>query len=137
MKFLTIIVRVLLSITYLWVVADRLSLLGPVGTAGVVWGDFDTFLNYTASLNPWFPREFSNILGYIATVLEVILGFFFLFGLRLKETSIVSVLLLMSFIVSMTFSLGLMQALDFIIFTVVITAASLFIYFMAAKAQPH
>ncbi|MFG1499400.1 MauE/DoxX family redox-associated membrane protein [Halobacteriovorax sp. XZX-3] len=115
-----LISRYLLAITYLWVVADRLSLLGPAGNMGVVWGDFDTFLSYTASLNPWFPKKVSYFFGYIVTIVEVLLAVFFIFNVRLKETFLASFILLVTFTFSMIFSVGFEQAYDFIIFTVIL-----------------
>jgi uncharacterized membrane protein YphA (DoxX/SURF4 family) len=79
-----IFIRVFLGLMYLWVVADRLGILGPVGNLGVVWGNFDSFLEYTATLNPWFPRVVSDILGYFVTFLEVVLGVLLVSGIRLK-----------------------------------------------------
>lgn len=127
-KYTFILTRALLAITFLWVVADRLSLLGPAGNNGVVWGNFETFLEYTATLNPWFPRGLSDVLGYFVTILEVILAVFLIVGIRVKESSIVCIALLITFTLSMTFSIGIKEALDFIIFTIVLTAASLYIY---------
>ncbi|OIQ19561.1 MAG: hypothetical protein BM556_03490 [Bacteriovorax sp. MedPE-SWde] len=127
-KYTFILTRALLAIIFLWVVADRLSLLGPAGNNGVVWGNFETFLEYTATLNPWFPRGLSDVLGYLITILEVILAVFLIVGIRMKETSIVCIALLITFTLSMTFSIGIKEALDFIIFTIVLTAASLYIY---------
>jgi len=118
LSFITI--RILLAVTFLWVVADRISLLGPAGNMGVVWGDFDTFLNYTATLNPWFPRGLSDVLGYVVTILEVVLAILLLSGIRLKEASLGTMALLLVFIFSMTLSLGVTAAFDFILFTIVL-----------------
>lgn len=120
LKKALLVIRYLLAITYLWGVADRLSLLGPAGNMGVVWGDFDTFLSYTASLTPWFPESISYFFGYIVTIVEVLLAVFFIFNVRLKETFLASFLLLITFTFSMIFSVGFEMAYDFIIFTVVL-----------------
>lgn len=122
------LIRFTLASIYLWVVADRLGFLGPAGNIGVVWGNFDKFLDYTATLNPWFPRKLSDIFGYLATFSEITLAFFLLFGIRLKETSLTSLALLMIFVLSLTFSLGFEQAGGFILFTVVLALASAFLY---------
>lgn len=117
---MVLVFRYLLAITYLWVVADRLGILGPIGTMGVVWGDFSTFLDYTATLNPWFPKNISYFLGYSVTILEIVLAILFIFGLKVKETFLTSFLLLCVFTLSMLFSVGFNQAYDFIIFTVIL-----------------
>jgi len=130
-----LVTRFTIAFTYLWVVADRLSFLGPAGEMGVVWGNFESFLEYTASLNPWFPRSISDILGYIVTVLEVILALLLISGIRLKETSLISLLLLVVFTLSMTFSIGFINAIDFIAFTLVLAAASGFIFVESLKGK--
>ncbi|SEA40443.1 hypothetical protein [Alkalimonas amylolytica] len=123
-----IFISVFLGVMYLWVVADRLGLLGPVGNLGVVWGDFDNFLEYTATLNPWFPRVVSDILGYLVTFLEIVLGVFLLAGIRIKEAALASLSLLLVFLLSMLFSIGFKEAFDYIAFTLVVAAASALLY---------
>jgi hypothetical protein len=121
-------IRILLAITFLWVVADRLSLLGPAGNTGVVWGNFENFLDYTATLNPWFPRALSDFLGYLVTIVEVLLAVLLVSGIRLKEASLTSFALLNVFILSMIFSIGFKESFDFIVFTVILAIASVLIY---------
>ncbi len=125
---LILISRLFLAMVYLWVVADRLGFLGKVGNTGVVWGDFDTFLDYTATLNPWFSRGLSNILGYFVTIIEVVFSVLFLLKIRLKETALASFSILSIFTISMIFSLGITEGLEFILFTVVLMVISWFIY---------
>ncbi|EQC48729.1 DoxX family protein [Bacteriovorax sp. BSW11_IV] len=124
-------IRMTLAITYFWVVADRLGFLGPAGNVGVVWGDFDKFLEYTATLNPWFPRGLSDFLGYVVTIVEVILGILLISNNFIKYASLASVLLLIIFTLSMTFSLGITEAYDFIIFTVILGIGSGILYKMS------
>ncbi|UAL46026.1 hypothetical protein K7887_13900 [Sutcliffiella horikoshii] len=129
-------IRIFLGLMYLWVVADRLGILGPVGNLGVVWGNFDHFLEYTATLNPWFPRIVSDILGYFVTFLEVVLGVLLVSGIRLKEAALASLAQLLVFLLSMTFSIGFKEAFDYIVFTVVVAAASALVYKDAKKRRP-
>ncbi|MDD0854336.1 hypothetical protein HBN50_14585 [Halobacteriovorax sp. GB3] len=132
-KNLVIVTRLTLAVIYFWVVADRLGLLGKAGNMGVVWGNFDTFLDYTATLNAWMPRAVSDILGYLATIIEIVLGVLLMTGIRLKEASLVSASLLIVFTLSMVVSLGISSSLDFIIFTLITIAASAFIYFETTR----
>lgn len=120
--------RIILAIIYLWVVADRLSLLGSAGNMGVVWGNFENFLAYTATLNPWFQRGVSDVLGYIVTFLEIVIAVILLSGIRLKEASLASFVLLIIFTLSMIFSVGFTVAYDFIIFTVILAFVSGILY---------
>ncbi|EQC47628.1 MauE/DoxX family redox-associated membrane protein [Bacteriovorax sp. Seq25_V] len=134
-KIFVIVCRFFLATTYLWVIADRLSLLGPAGNMGVVWGNFETFLNYTASITPWFPKQLSYVLGYVATIVELVLAIFFVFNIKLKETFLASFLLLVTFTISMIFSLGFKQAYDFIIFTILLATSNWYIFWRIKKAQ--
>jgi len=131
-----IFIRVFLGLMYLWVVAERLGILGPVGNLGVVWGNFDNFLEYTATLNPWFPRVVSDILGYFVTFLEVVLGVLLVSGIRLKEAALASLALLLVFLLSMIFSIGFKESFDYIVFTVVAAVASALLYREAKKRGP-
>lgn len=128
LKIFSIMSRILLGLTYLWVVGDRLGLLGEAGNMGVVWGNFQSFLDYTATLNPWFPRGLSDFLGYLVTGIEIILGVMFLIGMRLRLVSLASLGLLIIFTLSMLLSLGWSSAYDFIIFTLVLASLSLGIW---------
>lgn len=138
-KYVFISLRILLSVIYLWVVADRIGILGPAGNPGVVWGDFQIFLDYTASLNPWFPRGLSDILGILVTILEVVLAILLTSGYRLKEAAMASCALLLIFTFSMLFSQGFTAAADFIVFTIVLLLFSALILWDKIKGvnQAH
>ncbi|MCR9141885.1 MAG: DoxX family protein [bacterium] len=125
--------RLLLGAVYLWVVADRLGLLGPVGNPGVVWGDFESFLDYTATLNPWFPRQVSDFLGYGATFVELALAFLLIGGIRLRAAALASFGLLLVFAMSLVLAIGLREASGFIVFTIVAAGASLLIFREASR----
>ena len=129
-----LIIRLTLAAIYLWVVADRLSLLGPAGNPGVVWGNFETFLDYTATLNPWFPREISDVLGYLATAIEVLLAVLLIIGFRLDYASLLSFGLLMAFASSLVLAIGPVETAGFVAFTVVAAGAS-FALFREARRK--
>lgn len=118
--------RFSLAGSYLSAVADRFGLWGKSGEPGVVWGNFQAFLDYTQFLNPWAPTQLSNFLGYTATGLEVVLAILFIIGFKLKATSLVSFILLMIFALSMTFTSGIKGAFDYSVFTA--AAASLLLF---------
>jgi hypothetical protein len=50
-RYVTLYLRLALAAAYLSSVADRFGLWG----AGVGWGNFANFLDYTAKLNPFLP----------------------------------------------------------------------------------
>lgn len=125
-------IRILLAMTFFWVIADRMSILGTVETPGVVWGNFESFLNYTAQLNYWMPRILSDILGYVVTLVEFILAVGFLIGKRLKEISLISIFLFITFLLSISFAFGF-EAIDFLIFTFILMLLTLFVYIDTKK----
>src|SRR4029450_11632435 len=47
---------------------------GPFGRAGVMWGDMSHFMPFVATLNPWFPSAVIPLVGWIATLVETVLG---------------------------------------------------------------
>ncbi len=128
----TVFLRYALAASYLSAVADRFGLWGNAGDPGVVWGNFNSFLEYTQFLNPWASASISNFLGYLATGAEVILALLFMSGVKLKLTSLASFSLLMIFALSMTFTSGIKGAFDYSVFT---AAAGSLLLFAQSKAR--
>lgn len=79
--------RYSLAASYLSAVADRFGVWGQAGDSGVVWGNFNSFLEYTQYLNPWAPVALANVLGYIATILEIILPLLLIVGFKVRYAS--------------------------------------------------
>lgn len=125
--FAFLLARFALASSFLSAVADRFGLWGKAGTAGVVWGNFDSFLKYTATLNPWAPTFLSNSLGYLATLLEVVFGVLLLVGFKVRLVSFFSFLLLSVFALSMTFTVGIKSVFDYSVFTAASAALLLFL----------
>ena len=106
-----------LAASFLSAVADRFGIWGPPGGAGVAWGDMTQFLAFTRSLNPWAPVALSNALGWLATVLEVVLPVLLLTGYRLPWSAAAAGALLGTFALSMTFFAGVKAPLDYSVWT--------------------
>jgi len=119
-----------LACGFISAVADRFGLWGPPGASGVVWGDWATFVDYVAVLNPYASPSLVPILGWIATVAEILLGVGLLFGWQLRRVALLSGLLMLSFALAMTYSLGVKAPLDYSVLGV--TAAA----FLLASIQP-
>jgi len=99
---------------YISSVADRSGISG----AGVGWGNFANFLDYTAKLNPFLPLSFIPAIGWIATILETSIAVFLILGFRIRETALVSGSLLIPFAIGMSVGLGVKSPLDYsVIFT--------------------
>ena len=106
LKWSTIFLRISLAAGFLSAVADRFGLWGPPGTPNVAWGAFEPFLAYTKSLLWFVPASLVPVAGWVATVLEIILGIGLLVGTRLAVVALASGVLLSIFGISMTIALG-------------------------------
>lgn len=116
-RWVPVFLRVALAAAFLSAVADRFGLWGPPGSAGVAWGAFAPFLEYTATLNPWAPPALVTPLGWTATAAEVVLGVALLAGYRTRGAAVASGVLLLLFGVGMTVGTGLKSALDASVFS--------------------
>jgi len=101
------------AITLFSAVADRLGIWGPPGTPGVSWGDWDHFLAYSNTLNAYAPAALGNFLAITATALEVLFGLMLLIGFKTKLAAWGTFLLMMAFITSMTFTIGIHPTLSY------------------------
>lgn len=117
MKYAKIALRLSLSASFLSAVADRFGLWGSAGSQGVVWGNYQSFLDYTQFLNPWAPKFLIPYLGGVVTGGEVILAIFLLIGYKLKESAYITCGLLSLFIFGMIITGGIKGPLDYSVFT--------------------
>ena len=132
--YATMFLRLALGLGFLSAVADRFGWWGAPGTPGVAWGNFPKFLEYTAQLNPFVPASLVPALGYIATGAEIVLGLALIVGLRLRETSFASGLLLLAFAFGMIFGVGIKAPFDYSVFTAAAAAFLLFALYQEKSA---
>lgn len=117
MKDLSILaLRLAIGIGLLSAVADRFGFWGNFGDAGVSWGNWDNFIDYTSSLNFNIDKTFANILGTIATIAEILIGVLLIIGYKLKYVAKLSGLLLLTFGLMMSINTKLKYALDYSVF---------------------
>lgn len=116
-RLIKLFLRAALASSFLSAVADRFGVWGPAGKPGVVWGNYEAFLAYTAQVNSFLPAKLSSTLGLAATAAEIILSFLLMIGLRLRETALASGALLLLFAVAMCLSFGPKPPLDYSVFT--------------------
>lgn len=112
----TAFLRAGLAAGFLSAVADRLGIWGRYGMPNIAWGDMGHFLPYVAKLNPWFPAPIIPLVGWIATIAEVVLGVLLLIGLQTRWAARLSGCLLLAFALGMTFGTGVKTALDASVF---------------------
>lgn len=125
LKLSELFLRYSLATCFLSAVADRFGVWGAAGTTGVVWGNFNNFNDYTASLLFYFPSKIIPLFSWSATILEILIALLLILGIKLRLTAFFSALLLLSFIISMTIAFGIKSSFDYSVFTA--CAASLFL----------
>jgi uncharacterized membrane protein YphA (DoxX/SURF4 family) len=116
-RYTLLYVRLALGITFLAAVTDRLGWWGPPGTRNVAWGNFDTFLAYAATLNPYLPTAWIPTVGWGVTLAEVVCGLALIVGFQTRRVAVVSGLLLLAFALGMTVSLGIKAPFNYSVFS--------------------
>lgn len=98
---------VLIGLDFGGAVADRLGALGPPGSGGVSWGGWGPFVTYTARLLPAADRGLVTVAAAAATVVEVTLAVLLLTGWQRRWVGKAAAGLLLVYLVSMAWALGL------------------------------
>src|SRR5260370_21988938 len=73
-RLLTMYARLAIAAGFLSSVADRFGLWGPAGSAKVAWGDWKSFVAYTAVLDLFFSHWGAPILAVVGPIAETTLG---------------------------------------------------------------
>ncbi len=116
-KYFALYLRIALGVAFLSSVADRFGLWGAAGEPNVFWGNFQSFLHYTALLNPYCSSSLIPALGWVVTIAEVLLGMALILGIRIRETAAVSGILLFCFAMGQIAGMGIKVPLDYSVFT--------------------
>jgi len=113
-KYIKLFLRLSLAIGFLSAVADRLGLWHKeVAT----WGNWQNFLDYTQTLNPWFPSATIPTIGFIATALEVIFAICLIVGFKTSLFARLSGYLLLFFAFAMLLTTGIKGVFDYSVLT--------------------
>lgn len=113
-KIVKLFLRLAISFGFLSAVADR---FGFWSNEISVWGNWDSFLQYTALINPWFPNSMIPSIGIIATTAEIVFAICLIIGFKTELFARLSGLLMLLFALSMTFSTGIKGAFDYSVFS--------------------
>lgn len=105
--------RLSISAGFLSAVADRFGMWSKENST---WGDWSSFVEYTQSLNPWVPNALIPTMASAATGAEIIFGLCLIIGFKTELFAKLSGLLLLTFALSMTFSLGIKAGFDYSVF---------------------
>lgn len=127
----TVYLRLALGLGFLSAVGDRFGLWGASGSPLVAWGNFHNFLVYTAKVNPWFPAGWAPLVGWIATVCEIVVGIGLIAGIYTRILAFLGGWLTLAFALGMAFGLGIKAPLNYSVFAV--SAGS----FLLACAAPY
>jgi len=114
MKIIKLFLRLAIAIGFLSAVADRFGMWSKEISA---WGNWDSFLAYTQLLNPWIPNSLIPTMGILATGAEITFAIFLIIGYKTELFAKLSGFLLLTFALSMTFTIGLKSAFDYSVFS--------------------
>ncbi|TFG73187.1 MAG: DoxX family protein, partial [Flavobacteriales bacterium] len=109
-KIIKLFLRISISFGFLSAVADRFGFWGQEVSA---WGNWNSFLTYTALINPWLPASMISTIGILATTAETVFAVCLLIGYKTEFFARLSGILLMIFGLAMTFSVGIKPVLDY------------------------
>ena len=109
--------RLALGTSFLSAVADRFGLWGVYGQPNVSWGNFARFVDYTAKVNSYLPSSMIPSAAIIATIAEVLFGLLLIVGWKTRIVAVLSGVLLITFALAMTISLGVKAPLNYSVFS--------------------
>jgi len=112
-RYIKLFLRLALASSFLSAVADRFG-AWPENVSA--WGNWQSFVAYTAILNPWSPDPMVPWLAMAATLAETLLACCLLIGFKTEWAARISGVLLLIFALSMTFSTGIKGPLDYSVF---------------------
>lgn len=113
-KSIKLFLRFAIAASFLSAVADR---LGFWHKSVSVWGNWNTFLDYTQYINPWIPTSLISFLGSLVTIAEILFSVLLIIGYKTNFIAKLSGYLLLLFALSMTFSTGIKAPLDYSVFS--------------------
>lgn len=128
------VLRITLSAGFLSATADRFGMWPKEVSA---WGNWQSFVAYTKSLNPFAPDSLVPFLAYAATGLEIALGILLLTNFKTNWVARASSALLLLFALSMTFSKSIKAPLDYSVFTGSAAAFALSILVQSRKNEKN
>lgn len=130
-------VRIALAAAFLSAVADRLGFWGPPDSPGIAWGNIARYEAYVAKLNWFVSPTLVPILGWTATVAEVLIAIGLIVGWQLRWVALAAALLLATFATAMAASsLGPKSPLDYSVLSAASAALLLFAVTSAARKIP-
>jgi uncharacterized membrane protein YphA (DoxX/SURF4 family) len=112
-----LILRIALGITMLSAVADRFGFWGAPGSPGVSWGNWENFIAYTQQLNSFAGKSVAEVLGLLATILEIVFAILLIIGFKTRIIALGTSALLLLFAIAMSVSVSIKAPLDYSVLT--------------------
>jgi thiosulfate dehydrogenase [quinone] large subunit len=113
-KSIKLFLRIAIATGFLSAVADR---FGFWPTEVSAWGNWNSFIEYTAIINPMIPDALISPIGIIVTMAELLFALCLLVGFKTEYFAKLSGFLLVLFALAMTFSTGIKGVFDYSVFT--------------------
>ncbi|WP_114940774.1 DoxX family protein [Mucilaginibacter endophyticus] len=109
------LLRLAIAVSFFMAVMDRLGLLGTHGS-GTAWGDWKHFVDYTNTLVPFVNRPLANIIGFVATIAELVFGMLLVVGYRIKEAALGAGILTLCFGLCMAMFVSISAPVNYPVF---------------------
>lgn len=122
--------RLALGFSFLIPVADRFGWLGPAGGKNISWGNWPSFAAYTHLLLPFLNSQLANLMAFLATVSEILIGGFLIVGYKTRAAACGAFLLTLIFALCMALFVGIKAPFNYSVFSA--SAGSLLLAFMPA-----
>lgn len=132
-KAAVVLARFALGASFLNGIASRFGLYGP--DRG--YGNFENFVKYTARVNSFMPAKTIPFLAWSATAAELGLGLLLVVGVWPKWTALATAALLFLFGTAMWISFGIIDPMDYSVYSAMSAALLVAVYEQRREEQPH
>lgn len=109
-NMIKLFLRLAISTGFISAVADRFGFWQQKVS---VWGNWQSFLDYTQLINPLIPKALIPLLGLTATIAEIVFAICLLVGFKTELFAKLSGFLLLVFALTMCFSTGIKGVFDY------------------------
>ena len=116
-RFPQLYLRLALGVGFLIPVADRFGWLGAPGKPGVSWGNWQNFAGYTNVLLPFLSPAVANVMALVATICEILIGIFLIFGYKTRIAASGGFVLTLIFALCMAAFLGIKAPFNYSVFS--------------------
>ena len=106
----SLLLRLALASGFLSAVASRLNLWGTQSSG------WHKFVDYTAQMMSFIPKNYAPIMSMLSTILEITFGLMLLLGYYTQYASFGAAVLTLLFALTMSYSFGIKESFDYSVF---------------------